>query len=455
MSGKAQCVALLSKILVEIENLPAGPFWLRDIKEEKYHFPILLFVDVGESIFITPSIDNMLRRLSVILMDTYFHSHRDRFTDSEWDAMARRAFGFSLSGHCKDMSPEENAEAILATVKTAIDGRISGIQEREYVFGCHVTNVSELKPISIGPVLFEPRVAWLTRVHGEGKISKISCSRLKRAWQGKKLRKRKHSKQAWEERHILDTIGNGEFVCSVTVGPMGSETGLQNALIAARIATTAISLGWSTPSSALKAMTLIYDREPRPQECMVFWPGGQIGGRSSRSFMPGGVIGLNAERWEELRSKLSDVFNCAGEAIRHVTHGHNLNLMPALAQSFFQALLWFHEGCRETSDVMAIVKYCSSMEALRNGKGLKGINDLIKAHVKPADKNKLRKDVKKLYKVGRSRTVHGTNYRLGYDWSSYRVLAETLARVILIACLQRAAEQPKSDDPDFLVRRTP
>ncbi len=397
----------------------------------------------------------MLRRFSFVVLDTYFHSHKDKFTDSEWDAMVRREFGFSLSGHCEDMSPEENAEALLATVKTTIDGRISDIQEREYVFGCHVSNVSELKPISIGPVLFEPRIAWLTRVRGESKISKISCSRLERVWQGKKLRKRKNSKQARIERDILETIGNGEFVCSVTVGPMGSEAAHQNALIAARIATTAISLGWSTPSAALKAMTLIYDREPHPQKCIVFWPGGQIGSSSSLSFVPGGVTGLNAEQWEELQSNLSDIFKCAGEAIRYVTHGRNLNLTPTLVQSFFQALLWFHEGCRETSDVMAIVKFCSSMEALGNGRGLEGINDLIKAHVKPADEHKLRKDVKKLYGVGRSRTLHGTNDRLGYDWSSSRFLAETLARLILLACLQRAAEQPKSDDPDFLVRPTP
>ena len=314
MKIKESFVDLLVKILAEIDKP-------HDIQEEKYPFPNILFLGDGEAIIVTPRINKMLVSLSAGLMDTWFRSHMAEFTDSEWDKMVRRAFGSSLSGYCEKMSREENAEAILTRVKKTIDDWINDIREREYVFGCHIINISELKPISIGPVLLEPRLAWLTRVYGEGKISKISHSRLTRVWQGKRLRKRKPSMQAADEQHLLDSVGNGEFVCSVTVGPMGPEAGLQKALIAARIATTAISLGWNKPSSALNSITLIFDREARLQEYAVFSPSGQVGWGSSRSFRPGGVTGLTAEQWEELQSNFSDTFNCAGEAIRYVTLG--------------------------------------------------------------------------------------------------------------------------------------
>ena len=47
-------------------------------------------------------------------------------------------------------------------------------------------------------------------------------------------------------------------------------------------------------------------------------------------------------------------------------------------------------------------------------------------------------------------SVHGTNYRLGHDWSDSRSLSEELARVCLISCLQWAAEHRQANDPRLL-----
>jgi len=101
-------------------------------------------------------------------------------------------------------------------------------------------------------------------------------------------------------------------------------------------------------------------------------------------------------------------------------------------------------------DVMAIVKFCSSMEALAGGGKSQGIVNLIKALVKIGDEAKLRADVKQLYGSGRSRTIHGTSVRLGHDWSSDRYLAEILAHGALMGLLQRAVKHPESDYPQLL-----
>ena len=119
-----------------------------------------------------------------------------------------------------------------------------------------------------------------------------------------------------------------------------------------------------------------------------------------------------------------------------------------MINALFQALLWFHEGCREVVDSMAIVKFCSSMEALACGKGIRGILGLVKARLRVVvDEDKLYKDVKRLYGTGRSATVHGTNDRLGHDWTDARSLSEELARGCLISCLQYAAEHQQANDP--------
>ena len=96
---------------------------------------------------------------------------------------------------------------------------------------------------------------------------------------------------------------------------------------------------------------------------------------------------------------------------------------------------------------MAIVKFCSSMEALTGGKGRTGIFDLVQSHFTVTNAPQLNKDLERLYGEGRSRTVHGTSDRLGHDWSSSRSLAEFLARGCLIGSLVRAAKYGGPDDP--------
>lgn len=126
--------------------------------------------------------------------------------------------------------------------------------------------------------------------------------------------------------------------------------------------------------------------------------------------------------------------------------------------TLLQALLWFHEGCRETVDAMAIVKFTSAMDSLSCGRKAKGIRELLTARVGFKDSDLLRKSggptmkeaVEGLYSDGRSRTVHGTSEDLVYDLTERRRLAEALTRLCLLRSMEWAADNITEDDPNKL-----
>lgn len=448
MSDRKSCIQYIQDIVRKIDDLPDGPLslWIRDTVENQYSFPITLDVGDEKVIYITPEINRMFYSLSKSVMDTYFDANKSDFIDSEWHHMVKRAFGRALVCQDNKMGMAEDAEVILKSVTGRLRDWINDILEREYVFACHLCNVHDLEPIRIGPVRFEPRLAWLERTHGDGSVSKVSLSRIQRLWRGERLRKRKASVDEMLEKEIFGAIGKSDFVCSVAVSKMGAKAGSQKALTAARIATTVISLAFRKSSSALDVITLPFDRQPYLQDYLVAIPGRPCGWQSSWSYVPGGVTWLTEEEWTKLRKDSEKIFHCAEEVIKCFIYGEDSVARPKILNALFQSILWFHEGCREQVDLMAIVKFCSSMEALAHGRNEEGILNLIKARLIVKDEVKLCKDIKKIYAEGRSRTVHGTNDKLGHDWSDSRNYAEQLAQQCLISCLLQAAEHNNIDD---------
>ena len=449
MNDKKSCIELLGQIIESINSLPSGPFWIRDLREGKYRFPVLLSVGNGEPIHITPEIDRLLTRVSKSLMRVFFPAQQSEFTHSEWNSLTKREFALSFRKHFLKEGPGADAETLLEDLRQQISTHIRDICPREYVFGCHFCSNSEFAPLSIGPVRFEPKLAWLAEFHRAGGISDVARGRIERAWDGKRLRPRKPSNDVSTERYILETTNNCDFVCTVAVGQMGDEAGKQKALMAARLATAAVALAWLEPRWALSYMTLTYDRQPRHREYLVTLSGMTVRLSSSLSFIPGGITSLDLAQWQTLRSDFAEAHASAGEAIRCLTHGKEAVARPKVMEALFQSLLWFHEGCRDEVDAMAIVKFCSAMEALACGGNEKRILKLAKARLHIRDETQFVNDVGNLYRIGRSRTVHGTNDRLGHDWSDSRDLAEYLARGCLISCLKLAAERHDIDDPQI------
>ena len=453
--NKDTCAVLAEDLIAAIEAPPDDSMQADDRWNGRYRFLNWLNVGDGSTIHITPQADAMFRRFSKALADSFFKPSKAMFTNAEWNRMVKEAFGQTLGQQYRDGVTEDRPGAAVLAVKARLEERISEVRAGEYVFGCHLFGDRDGSPFgcfSIGPVEFAPRRQWLARQRRTGRVSKITASRLERAWSGRKLRERKPSHESIVESEITGTVGDCEWVCSVSVGPAGQDAGLRKALTGMRLAVAAIALAWERPSSVVDEILIVFDRNPHLQQYVVFAPDGGSGSGSRRAGTRRGLSWVAPEAWRRLVAGRRNVFDCAGEAISYVTGTGGPAKRPKMMHTVFQALHWLHEGCREDNDAMAIVKFCSSMDALACGKREKGITALGKARLTVRDEARFDSLVKRIYQDGRSRTVHGTNEKLTHDWSGDRHGAEHLARELLVSCMIWVEQHPACDDPGALSR---
>ena len=437
---------IVSDILTEFDTLPQ----LDDLRSsEGWIIPSSINVGDGQFIFITAKMKQLFTELADALIEC--HGLKSEFTAREWDNIVRRISGPILVEYINEAQDrnEDDAKSVAEKINRKVLFETEGVPECEYAFGCHLGRV-DLDPFVIGPVRFESRIAWISRLRSSDIATDIDQRRLERAWQKKSLRPRKRPRGPFDERLAIDMTRDASFVCSVQVGPMGSEMGRQKALLAAQLATAAISLAWINSSRVLNDINLTYDRLPH-NRCYFASTRGRSGGGSTASYLPGGVRSV-PESWSEVRSDFGDMLGCAGEAIRFVTHGRNGVNRPNLMETLYQSLLWFHEGCREPIDPMAVANFCTSLEALAKGKRKEGIVQLMKTQLQLSDKGEeeVEENLRMLYGVGRSSTLHGNNRELGHDWTKYRAMSEFYARICLISCLRWVNEHPDSDDSSCL-----
>ena len=102
---------------------------------------------------------------------------------------------------------------------------------------------------------------------------------------------------------------------------------------------------------------------------------------------------------------------------------------------------------------MAVVKFCSSMDALACGAQKGGILSLGHARLglkDEAGRLAFRRFVNDVYRRGRSPTVHGNDKQFGHDSSIKRAGVEHLARELLLSCLTWVSEHPEVKHPRAL-----
>jgi hypothetical protein len=64
----------------------------------------------------------------------------------------------------------------------------------------------------------------------------------------------------------------------------------------------------------------------------------------------------------------------------------------------------------------------------------------------------MKRVIDQIYSDGRSRTIHGTNEKLGHDWSVTRALAEYFARYCVVSCMDSAGKNASANDPLLLMK---
>ena len=443
-----------TEIIKELTRLQTVPATHRD-KDDQFPLPRMIGAGNDRSILVSKKIDDIIIVVAdqLVVQDA---SLSTKVTSAEWRSMVRVAFGPALATIDLDAPAEANATTVLRDVQLALTKRIAQHGVREFSFGCTLFGNSTIESFLIGPARFEPRLDWLTRKKNDGAISETVHRRVEQIWSGKKLRKRQASMDSIREQDILDTILGCPFVCSVTASEFGPEAGREKALTAARLALAAIALLWSTPSRALEGMNLLFDRRVHQQKALTFVQGKTILAGSRLSHMPHGPW-LEDGEWETLFAEQSSYFGVVGDVLSYLIDATAGGNRPAMLNAFAQALLWFHEGCRESVTLMGIVKFSATLDALSCGGKSGGIKRLIAARlgipeqapIRPGGPT-LKAAIDQIYSDGRSRTIHGTNSKLGHDWSGTEGLSEQFARLCLLACFDWAAKNPLCDDPKQL-----
>ncbi|MCP5348786.1 MAG: hypothetical protein H7A04_18190 [Pseudomonadales bacterium] len=450
------------------------------------NFPRIIDAGDGQQIHVTRMVDGLIADIAHQMMKRDA-SLEARFSVKDLTGLVRKAFGPALAKIDLDRDVDQNAALVLSDVEEAVAKGIDWTLKNgklEYSFGCTLFSYDDIAPIDIGPVRFEPRKIWIDRKASDGRlvsvgpdgrikrfpekiadgpISKVTHRRITQVWQGKKLKKRKASSDAHDEKFILEAIGDCQYVCSISVPGFGVDAGRHKALISARLALATVSLLWETPSEVLKGISLLADRKHQYGTTLSFTPDGlMLANRSGSKRLHAPWV--NKDKLEESINGFADCFAVAGEAIMTYLDPAGGSERPKLMNAIAHALLWFYEGCRETVDQIAIVKLSAAMEVLTGKLSRNGSQEAIRRLIESCfeiDENKIitrdgktmREVVEKIYKMGRTRMIHGENEALGNDWSIERASAEKLARYSLVIYMGRVSENPSFDNPKQLFQQ--
>ncbi len=440
-------------LITELQRIQA-PDALPEKDKGDFEMPGWIATGDGRSIVLSSEMERLITAIADELRKAS-PSLAQSHTVKEWTWLIRGMFGPALVTIDLDDDCAKNATKVIASVQAQLV-TTPATSDCEHGFGCTLFGNMDVAPFEIGPVRFEPREAWLNRKETAGDVSATTARRLRKWWAGGKLAKRKQGVEAMRERDVQGAMADCPFVCSVSTTGLAAEAGRLKAQIAAHMAMAAISLRWEVPSSALSGFRLLIDPPVRRQLSLVFKPGVKTLAGRHLVGMPHGPT-ISAQEWLSQFTAHEDVFAVMGEAITYYLTATGVSSRPKMMSVLAQALLWFHEACREEVDLMAVVKFTATLDALAGGGKSGGIKRVVNARLSIKDQDLIRKDgptlkaaIDEIYSDGRSRTIHGTNDKLGHDWSSSRRLAEAFARLCLIMCADWMAKNPLSDDPTAL-----
>jgi hypothetical protein len=443
---------LISVILEELSKAQHEQ-WVPPAPEKNVGLvlPPTLSVGGGQHISATDKLLKAVSQYSMLILENQ-PVLKPQFKQNEFYSVVERAFGETLC----ELDFDQSDDSRQCQIKLSVDEKIEDQVQRhrrslDLTLGCHLLDGEAAYPIKIGPVTFATREQWREQAEADGRLSRTTSRRFTAAWNGKKLGKRKPSFDAINETALLETIGNCLTVCTVSSNGLSTKMLKEKALIGARIAMTAISLMWRSPSQGLKWMNLLYDGKLHGRQYVVFGQNGYAGSSSTLSQMPSG-------RWidDDLVKDLKIyqlLFDQVGEALSNYLCPAEPITRPKIMNAMLLSLWWYYEACREESDHIAITKFAASMDALTGGKKANGIIRFISKHTGIEGDKPLMKDgrtpksiIKQLYDQGRSRMIHGSSETFIHDWSDTRATAETVGRLCLVNALDWISQNPGIDD---------
>lgn len=441
-------ISEIIKELVKLQTVPAPP----RLQEDGFEFPRMIRAGFNRSMIVSKKIDDIILDVATQMVGASSAPSKELVT-REWYFVVRTALGQALGLIDLDAPTEVNSEKVIKQVQWALSNRASPHGRRELSYGCTLFGASIIEPFEIGPVKFESRLAWLMRKKNDGAISAAVCRRIERTWAGEKQRTRKSSVDSIREQAVLNSIGSCPFVCSVISSSLGPEMDQEKSLSAARLALSAISLLWLSPSRALEGITLLFDGSINQQKALTFVKGKSILEGSRVSHMPTGSWLADGE-WEAIFANESDYFGVVGDVLWYLVEPSAGGQRPAMLNVLAQAMLWFNEGCRESVSIISIAKFSAALKILSCDDKTTGIQRLITARLGIEGQAAIRPGgptmasvLEQIFVRGQNCSIHGSESALCDDWNGTRTLSEQFASLCLRACLEWASENPHCNNP--------
>ena len=418
--------------------------------------PRLIATGDGGSIIVNDAIDKNIGDIAHWMYEQSPHA-KSTCTRKEWRPIVRSAVGRAILKNDSNCSLEESGKDLKRRIEEKCDDFVAGYKDQDYSMGCSLFSHPLDASFTIGPVVFEPKLEWLNRALSINHVSKITYRRIAREFSGRSNKSRKLSMESLQEKSILDVLRNAQMVCTVMTNGLAPEVAQKRSIIAARLAQTSIALMWRLPSKILSSFQISVDPGMRTIQTIPFTPGTRtIGGWEVVNMTC--VHNMSNTDWNQLTYEEKDIFDLAGNMISCWTSATEYDQASSLLRSLSQSLSFFEAGCREENDLMSIVKFTAALESLVPGEKEKGVLELAKSRLNLTDDQKIyrgktiRQTVKLIYRIGRSRTLHGTNVNILHDWSDTRAVAEILARNCILYSMDYLIQNPSASHPENVLK---
>lgn len=418
--------------------------------------PRVITMGRDKSIFISQAVESKISLLADLMykQDIMFS---ETHSEKEWKAIVKFAIGRSLRPLDHKIDDfEVEAQKLRKSLNKTIKNYTSLYGDLKTAYGCWLFTPPPVESIKIGPVSFEDKSTWLYRNFESGESLQSTNFISSHEFAGKFPEEREPSYGKQHEEDIRNQISDTPMVCEVLTHGLATELAYKRSMIAAHLAMTSISLIWSRPSSILKRFRIALDGKPRCSYNFLMEPKNRklI---SSQFAKQSCAYDIPREMWTERYSKASCFLKIAGEVIGCWTSTKTYEAASPLLIGLSQSLFFFWKACKEESNILSIIEFVATLETLSPGRNKSGIFELIEARLGINKKHKLTEEktlgqiVDEIYGTARSRTLHGTNPKLHYDWSNTRAIAEQIATGCLVKCMIMAQDRWCDKKKDFLL----
>ncbi len=437
------CLANDLKDLVnETRRVNSESFTAKDGLE----FPGFITAHNGNQMLISRKMKEIIRKFSKNVVENRkpeeakieIANYAKIFTQVLADMTADRRF----DTYCETMD-----KAVLKELKAQIEKQIDkASEEYTHYFPAWTLRMEAIEPFELGPVSFLDREKWVDSVEFPPNANNflVGSPEQNHNWKNvlkEALTKPKDSTQLEGIASLLyDPISECPSLLKVTIKGYEREFSRKLAKLVCKSALDAISLCYSP--DFFYQQVLQEERVPPissftlvETEGFLWSPGHGLSLRI-RSRSPNQANNDIKQMPIPLR-----VFGSILDAlVNPSSHKH-----PKLASRWATALDWFGEGCRETSDAIAVTKLATCLDVLTCGGKSDGITAMV-AFLSKSEKDKifmtkpsrtLEELIKDIYGAGRSKILHGTHFDRLKSFEEMRKITARLARDVLIESATR------------------